>query len=58
MNSNNNIEILLKQKIHEMGQFLISICEDETKKKDIETSIIDLPFYKILLFILFLDKDK
>ena len=57
MNSN-NIEILLKQKIQELGLFLVSICENEDKKKDIKDAILDLPFYKILLFISFLDKDK
>ncbi len=58
MNSNKNIEILLRQKIEELGHFLVSICDNENKKKEIKDSLIDLPFYKILLFITFLDKDK
>ena len=57
-NSNNNIETLLKQKIQELGHYLVSICENENKKKDIKDALLDLPFYKILLFISFLDKDK
>ena len=51
--SNTNIEILLKDKIKQLGNFLISICLDETKKKDIKDALIDLPSYKILLFISF-----
>ena len=58
MNSNTNIEILLKNKIKELGEFLLSICLDETKKQDIKDALIDLPFYKILLFISFLDDTK
>ena len=55
---NNNIEIILKQKVKELGEFLISICEDNDKKKEIIDSIIELPTYKILLFINFLDLNK
>ena len=58
MNSNTNIEILLKNKIKDLGEFLLSICENETKKQDIKDALIDLPFYKILLFISFLDNSK
>ena len=58
MNSNTNIEILLKDKVKQLGEFLISICENETKKQDIKDALIDLPFYKILLFISFLDNTK
>ena len=58
MNSNINIEILLKDKIKELGEFLLSICENETKKNHIKDTLIDLPFYKILLFISFLDSNK
>ena len=53
-----NIEILLKNKIQELGEFLLSICENETKKQDIKNALIDLPSYKILLFISFLDLNK
>ena len=58
MNSNTNIEILLKNKIKDLGEFLLSICENENKKNEIKTALIDLPFYKILLFISFLDSNK
>ena len=53
-----NIEILLKQKVKELGEFLISICDDEKKRIEIKESIIELPTYKILLFINFLDLNK
>ena len=55
---NNNIELILKDKIKEMGNFLITICENDTKKKDIIDTLIDIPTYKILLFISFLDLNK
>lgn len=53
-----NIEIILKNKVKELGEYLISICENDTKKDDIKNALIDLPLYKILLFISFLDKNK
>ena len=56
--SNQNIEILLKDKIKQLGEYLISICENETKKKDIIDALIELPSYKILLFVSFLDLNK
>ena len=56
--SNTNIEILLKNKIKELGEFLISICENDIKKQDIKDALIDLPSYKILLFISLLDLNK
>ena len=56
--SNTNIEILLKNKIKDLGEFLISICENDNKKKDIIDSLIELPSYKIILFISFLDLNK
>ena len=55
---NNNIEILLRNKIQDLGNFLISICNNETKKKEINDTLIALPLYKILLFISILDKNK
>lgn len=55
---NNNIESLLKEKIKELGNFLISICENDSKKNDIRDTLIDIPTYKILLFISFLDLNK
>jgi len=58
MNSNTNIEILLKNKIKDLAEFLLSICENENKKNEIKSALIDLPFYKILLFISFLDSNK
>ena len=58
MEKNNNLEIMLKDKIRELGNFLVSICEDDNKKKDINDTLIDLPMFKILLFISFLDLNK
>ena len=58
MKSENNIENILKDKVKELGEFLITICENENKKKDINESLIDLPFYKILLFKSFMDINK
>jgi len=55
---NNNIEILLRNKIQDLGNFLISICNNETKKQEINDTLISLPLYKILLFISILDKNK
>ena len=55
---NNNIEILLRNKIQDLGNFLISICNNENKKKEINDTLISLPLYKILLFISILDKNK
>ena len=39
--SNQNIEIILKNKIQELGEFLISICKNDIKKQDIKDSLID-----------------
>ena len=58
MDTNTNIEIFLKQKIQELGHFLISICDNDDKINDIKDSIINLPTYKILLFISFIDHNK
>ena len=55
---NTNVEIILKDKVKNLGEYLISICNDESKKQDIRESLIGLPTYKILLFISFLDLDK
>ena len=55
---NTNVETIIKDKVKDLGNYLISICEDENKKQDIRDSLIELPTYKILLFISFLDLDK
>ena len=57
-NNNNNIEILLRNKIQSLGNFLITICNNETKKQEINNTLIGLQLYKILLFISLLDKNK
>ena len=58
MERNTNLEILLKDKIKELGNFLIEICTDQSKKNDIKETLIELPMFKILLFISFLDLNK
>ena len=55
---NNNIEIILKNKIRELACFLISICDSEDNRKNIEDSLLDLPTYKIMFFLSFLNRDK
>ena len=55
---NTNVETILKDKVKELGEFLITICNDESKKQDIKDSLIGLPTYKILLFVSFLDLEK
>ena len=57
-NTNNNIEIILRNKIQSLANFLISICNNENKKNMIQDTMIGLPLYKILLFISLLDKNK
>ena len=55
---NTQLEIMLKDKVKDLGNYLIEICEDETKKQNIRDTLIDLPVYRILLFISFLNEDK
>ena len=57
-NTNNNIEIILRNKIQSLANFLISICNNENKKNMIDESLNNLALYKILLFISLLDKNK
>ena len=49
---------ILKNATLEFGNYLISVSNNDEKKKLIETTIINLEFYKILLFITFFDKNK
>ena len=58
MDSKTNIENILKDKVKDLGEYLLTICVNETKKQDIKDALIGLPFYKILLFISFLDTNK
>ena len=55
---NTQLELLLKDKVKELGEFLIEICEDDTKKQNIRDTLIDLPVYRIIMFISFLNEDK
>ena len=47
----NELETILKEKINELGQYLMDNCENETKKKEIHDSLYDLPLYKLYMFI-------
>jgi hypothetical protein len=53
-----NIETILRQKIKQFADFLISICNNENKKIVINESLNNLPLYKILLFISLLVEDR
>jgi hypothetical protein len=53
-----SIENILIEKINELGQFLINHTDNEEKKKLIKDSLVDLPLYKILLFISFINKER
>ena len=54
---NNTLEIILKDRVKTLGEFLISICQDEIKKKAIKDTLIGIEYYKILMFITFLNVD-
>jgi hypothetical protein len=53
-----SIENILKEKITELGQYLMSNCNDTNKQNDIRTALTDLPTYKVLLFVSFIDHNK
>ena len=52
------METLLIDKIQLMAEYLISQCNDTNKIKQINETLKDLPLYKIILFINFLDLKK
>ena len=52
------MEQLLTEKLTNLGDFLISICKDNNKKKDIDESIKNMSMCKMMLFINFLDESK
>ena len=54
----NELKNILKQKINELGNYLMDNCENETKKKEIHDSLNDLPLYKLYMFICFIDENK
>ncbi len=53
-----SLEEILKQKINELAQFLISNCRDTEKINLINDKLSNLKFYEIMLFITFLDLTK
>ena len=55
---NNILENILVNKIKEFGNFLITICNKEDKKKLINETLNNLPLYKIMIFVMLLDKEK
>ena len=52
------MEQLLKEKLSNLADFLITICKDDKKKKDIDESMRDMSLCKMILFINFLDETK
>ena len=52
------VKQLLKQKVSQFGEFLISVCNNESIKIEIQNEIQHMKIEYILLFILFLDKNK
>jgi len=49
---------ILNDKLSELADFLISICKDDKKKKEINESMRDMSLCKMMLFINFLDESK
>ena len=58
MNSSQDIEIILREKILEFSSFLISKCNNPDHVKLIEEKLNNLKFYEIMAFIVFLDENK
>ena len=51
-------ENILKQKIFDFGNYLISICNSEQKKYDIQKQLSDMKIEQILLFLMFLNENR
>jgi len=58
MENKNQLEILLKERIKEFGDYLIGITDNTETKQIIYDSLVDIPVYKLMLFIMLLDKNK
>ena len=58
MNSENNIEIILREKIFNFSTYIISKCNNEDHKKQIEERLNNLKFFEIMAFIYFLDENR
>jgi hypothetical protein len=56
--SDNSLETILKNKINLFGEYLITQCNDTNKQNEIRQALTDLPTYKVLLFISFIDHNK
>ncbi len=52
------MESILKEKINDLGNYLISICESETYKKLIKETLNDMPEYKIFFFLFLINKNN
>ena len=57
-NNNENLEIILTNKIKQFGNYLIENCKNENTKQLIKDRLCNLKLYEILLFATFLQKDK
>ena len=51
-------ENLLKEKICDFGQYLITICNNEHKKNDIQNQLTNMKIELILLFLMFLNENR
>jgi len=58
MNSENNIESILKEKILEFSSYLKQKCNNQDHVKQIDEKLNNLKFYEIMAFIMFLDENK
>ena len=58
MNSENNIESILKEKILEFSSYLKEKCHNQDHVKQIDEKLNNLKFYEIMAFIMFLDENK
>ena len=58
MNSENNIETILKEKILEFSSYLKQKCNNPDHVKQIDEKLNNLKFYEIMAFIMFLDENK
>ncbi len=52
------MENILKEKINNLGNYLITICENENHKNLIKETLNDMPDYKIYFFLCLINKDN
>jgi hypothetical protein len=52
------MESILKEKINDLRNYLISICESETYKKLIKETLNDMPEYKVYFFLCLINRNN